>query len=223
MLYAKEWLYAYWRFLRDAVLGGVTRPAPMPMAGELADRAEERAQLFTRLQTLRASHAQAAAARKAEMATLEQELIIAQSKADILRGALAEKQQEHFCASIQFGAEEDRVRAGLAEKISTTLELFLNELTGELERLRHTESFSTPEMKRDYTLVTKHLVLHSNGPSIQRRVRAICAAQEQARQLQYESLTTSELIAELAHLRAAIPDIETEEIAGHRAAVLAHV
>lgn len=180
------------------------KPAePMP-----ADRAE----LFARLHDLQARHAQDTAVRDAEIAAMTDVFTIAQSRAEVLRQTLFQKQQERFCLNIQAGVEEDRLRSAIAGKISVSLQLFLDELDYELEALRHRKPFSTPEVKRDYTLMKKHLWLRTDGPSIERRMRALHQARQRAEAMVLEPLSIEAMNEEILRLRRSLPEITLEEI-----------
>jgi hypothetical protein len=174
----------------------------------------ERAELFEQLHALQARYAHAAAVRETKIAALAEECAKAEARVDELRQKLAQAQYDKFHSSIQAGVEEDRLRTAIAGTIPTSLQMFLDEIDSELEALRHKEPFSTPEVKRDYTLMKKHLVLHSDGPSIARRVRALNQARQRAQAMIFEPITIETMNAEILRLQKTLPAIISEEIYG---------
>jgi hypothetical protein len=203
--------------VRDTLHRLLMTPAP---ATQQAQGCDDRASLFKQLNEIRSARHQAIAQHAFEVGHLVQQLDELQARASILRTRLAEMQYQQFCDSLNFSAEENRILAGLAEKRSTSLQLFLEEIDGELADLNRKEPFSIPEVKRDYLALKKTRIVHTDGPSIQRRTRALSAARQRAQEMIYEPMTVEQLNAEILRLQRSLPPIVSEEISGERASML---
>jgi len=101
-----------------------------------------------------------------------------------------------------------------------SLHLCIQEFDSELELLRRTEPTVIPAAHRDYVIGKKTMGITTDAGSIKRRCVALTKARARAWQMQYEPLTTSQLIAELAQLRRTIPEVATETIYGEWARIV---
>ena len=214
--YLTETLYVYWQRVRDAVLGVVTRPEPMPVAVVPADRQE----LFVRLEALRNRRRVEAEAHRIEVDELTGQWTILQAQADEIHHQLATIQHAAFCASLDHSAEEEALLRQIKDKGSMSLELFITEVQGELDAVNGLEASVMPRADRNYVTMKKTMGMDSNGPSLKRRAGALIAARQRAESMRLEPLTIEQMNTELIRLRRSIPAIENETIHTERAAIL---
>ena len=206
-----------WRWMRDAVVG-LCRPDAAPaQLPEPCDRAE----LFRRLRELRIQRDTQASQHRFHLASLTDQWKVVQGQADEIRQQISARQSADFCASLDHSVAEDRLLAQITEKGSMSLALFIQELDRELERLCRTEPTEFFSAEWDYVATKKRLTIQTDGPSIQRRVRALHLARQRAAAMRYEPLSIAEMHTQFIQLRKTITDVTSEEITGHRAAVLA--
>jgi len=218
--YLTETLYLYWRWLRDAVLGLVSRPeVPVAVGIVPADRQE----LFVQLEELRAWRAGEAAQHRHEEEALTARWREVQSAADALHDQLATLQHADMCRSLDHSAAEDRLLGQIKEKSSMSLELFIAEVQGELDALNGIEESIMPRADRNYVTMKKSLGIDSTGPSLKRRAGALIAARRRAEAMRLENLPISAMTVELLRLKKSIPAIEHDTLFTERASIVAHV
>ena len=202
-----------WRQLHGLLFGYPPRASePMPL---------DRAALFQQLAALRARRAVEVDQSRRRVDELTLQWRDAQTIADDLQQQISAIEGAAFCASLDGSVQENRLLAQLAERSSMSLELFIQELDSEREVLNHKEPCAIPGVRRDYLALKTLRTLDTDGPSIQRRVRALHAARQRAEAMKLEPLTIAEMNREILRLKKSLPPIETEEIVGHWAAVLA--
>lgn len=216
-MYMIETSFNLWQLIRNWVRSAVL-PAPMTMEPAPPDRAE----LFEQLRALRSKRAVEAAQCLTDVDALTGQWKVVQGQADVLHHQINRLQHEAFCSSLDHTAAEDRLLAQITEKSSTSLALFLEELTGELDVLNKTEALVLPSAFRNYAIGKKVMGLETDDPSRKRRATALHAARERARQMQLEELSVEQMNAELIRLRRTIPVIEHEVLHNERASIVAY-
>lgn len=217
MHYRLELIYAAWRWVRDAVLGLLPRPEPVPMP-EPTDRHA----LFVQLAALRERRRMEAEAHRIEVDALTGQWTILQAQADEIHHQLATIQHAAFCASLDHTAAEDRLLRQIVAKRSTSLELFMLELTAEIDILNRTEDVVLPSAYPDFEIGKKVIGLETDAPSRKRRAAALHAARRRAVEMQSEPLTIAQMNTELIRLRKMIPSIENQTIFNERASIVAY-
>lgn len=144
----------------------------------------DRERLIARLLDLEAQSAVEAAARTEKIEHLTESLREAEARVLDLRHDLRGVHEEQLAASFRTGAELDRLRTELAASCPSAVNVFLEKVSAEIERLQHASNI-TPEL------------IH--------RLEGLRAARAQAAALRCAPLTAAEVLNALQRIERHVP------------------
>lgn len=164
---------------------------PAPRSGE---RPPHRGQLIAQWHELQAQCATETAARNQTIADLESSLQEALVRVRKLGGELEGLYQERTAQSFQVGAEQDRLRAALADCCPVAVEMFLTRIMGEIECWEKAQSVES---------------------GVLGRLAALRRAREQADALRGAPMAAAEILNAVGRLEQNLPAVSPELMRRH--------